>query len=132
MILVAFTYWNLWSFSVGVGRLPAREYDPVVAWEDKFLRIHYALITEDYHSGNIEYVTARSLRGEPRTVEDDLHWFHLKYVAIPLNLVRNMPDTPYVLGDFTSGDPIPEVPEGLTKLHDSGNGLILYKRNASQ
>jgi hypothetical protein len=127
-VLVASTFWNLRSFSSSVSRLPARESEPVVEWEDKFLRIHFALIRENYHKGKIEYATARSFRGEPKTENDDTRSYHLRYVTIPLILAPDSPDAPYVIGDFTGGDPVPDTPEGLKMILDPGNGLILYKR----
>jgi hypothetical protein len=39
-----------------------------------------------------------------------------------------MPDTPYVIGDFTAGDDLSGLPDNLIEIYDPRNGLILYKR----
>ena len=125
-VLVIGTYRNLWWFGIEVGSLPPRAIETVEVLEHQFRPVKYALIREDY-KGRIGYETARSFRGETRTVTDDMRWAVLRYVIIPSILVRDMPDTPYVIGDFTNEDSIPETPAGLTKVYDSGNGLVLYK-----
>ena len=101
-------------------------------WENRFLGLHYELIRQKYNGGKINYVTARSLKGEPRSDYDDLHWAALRYVAIPLLLVRDDNNTPYVLADFTDGAKPPDDPKGLIRIADSGDGLILYKRKLPQ
>jgi hypothetical protein len=131
IVLVISTCWNLWWFGVGVERLPPRIEDPIVVLENQFLPLKYALIEENYR-GRIGYETVRSFRGEPRRPTDDVRWAELRYVTIPFILVRDMPDTPYVIGDFTDEHSIPDTPAGLTKVYDHGDGLVLYKRMPMQ
>jgi len=74
----------------------------------------------------------RSLKGEPVNVRDNEHWARFRYASIPLNLVQDFKSVPYLIGDFTGGDPVPETIEGFVKLKDPGEGLVLYKRKADQ
>jgi hypothetical protein len=131
IVLVIGTGWNLWWFGVGVEKLPPRSADPLVILENQFLPLKFALIEENYR-GRISYETVRSLGGEPRTSMDDVAWVELRYVAIPFILVRDVTDTPYVIGDFTRETSIPETPAGLTKIYGNSNGLVLYKRTSVQ
>jgi hypothetical protein len=123
-------YRNLWEFESNRVGLPAPGMlDEIVVRENQFAPIRDALFREEkYRDGYLGYITNRSLRGEPRTDRDGVHWAELRFVAIPLMLERDRPDdAPYVLGDFIE-DSIPETPAGLVKVHDPGNGLILYRR----
>jgi len=104
----------------------------MVVWENRFLGIRDALFKEDYTTGNVDYVTSHSLQGQDRTLEDDVHWAQLRYVAIPLILVRDTLDTRYVIGDFTGAGAIPDIPQNLVKIYDTGDGLILFKRELRQ
>jgi hypothetical protein len=124
-------YRNLWEFqSNRVALPPLGQLDEIVTRENQFEPIRDALFRiENYRDGYLGYITNRSLRHEPGTDRDRVHWSELRYIAIPLMLEPDHPlDAPYVLGDFID-DSIPETPEGLIKIHDPGNGLILYRRN---
>ena len=130
-ILAYGIYRNLWEFQSNRVGLPAPgTLDEIVVRHNQFEPIRDALFRiEDYRDGYLGYITNRSLRSEPRSDRDGVHWAELRYVAIPLILERDHPDeAPYVLGDFID-DSIPETPAGLIKIHDAGNGLILYRRN---
>jgi hypothetical protein len=90
-----------------------------------------------YRSGPIRFVTNRDLQSKPTTVEDDKNWSLGQYVMVPWILFRNgravsghrEPEDPrIVIADFWDGPPS-EEPEGLTKIFDSGTGLVLYRRN---
>lgn len=130
--LIIGAFWNLWSFGAGVSRLPPRESEGMVIWENRFNEIRNELIRQKYRAGKVDFVTARSLKGESQTDSDGLHWSALRYVAIPLLLVRDDNTAPYVLADFTDGTKVPDTLEGFTRLAGSGDGLILYKRNLPQ
>jgi hypothetical protein len=126
-------YRNLWEFEFNRADLPAPgTLDEIVVRGNQFEPIRDALIRiEKYDGVYLGYITNRSLRGEPRTDRDGVHWAELRYVAIPLMLVRDgHDDAPYVLGDFIE-ESIPETSAGLIKVHDAGNGLILYRRKPS-
>ena len=109
-----------------------RQANDVVMWESRFVKLREALLREKYAEGKIAYETARSLTRKSAADYDDLHWVELRFVAIPLLLVRNDLDTPYVIADFTDGVPPPPIPDNLIKIEESGNGLVLFKRKVVQ
>jgi hypothetical protein len=121
--------YNLWGFAHHPGAVPPPgTTDEIVVRNNQFQPIEAALIGAGYRSGLIDYVSARTLRGEPQTTEDDARWAKYRFAAIPLNLVRDVPDAPYVLGDFTEDGKIPPTPQELIIVANPGNGLVLYKR----
>ena len=76
-----------------------------------------------------------------RIVETEISWLSprplakyrravLYYAAIPLNVVPDKLDAPFVLADFALGGSPDQLPEGFEKVYDSGNGLLLLKRRA--
>jgi hypothetical protein len=132
-IATAFLVWvicyNLWRFSNFSEAIPPPgTTDDIVVRYNQFEPIHVVLIAEGYRSGRIDYLTTRSIRGEPRAPEDDVRWAKYRFAAIPLNLVQGAPDAPYALGDFTDDGKIPPTPQGLIVVANPENGLVLYKR----
>jgi len=132
-IAIAFLIWvifyNLWEIASDPRAIPPPgTIDDVVVRNNQFEPIVAALFEEGYRSGRIDYMSARTLRGESQPIEDDHRWAKYRFAAIPLTLVRNAPDAPYVLGDFTEDGKIPPVPEGLIVVANPENGLVLYKR----
>jgi hypothetical protein len=122
-------YYNLWGFSNYQPGLPdPGTIDETVVRKNQFEPIHGALAAEGYRSGRIDYLSARTFRGEPRVPEEDFNWARFRFAAIPLTLVRDAPDAPYVLGDFTEDGKIPPTPQGLIVIANPLNGLVLYKR----
>ena len=99
--------------------------------EAKYLPIHWELKEENYR-GDLAHATARSFRGEKRTELDEVHYAQLRYVTVPLNLVPYPFDALWILGDFTSGEAVPEPPPGIVKVYDPGTGLVLYKREPQE
>jgi len=112
-------------------KLPSRGVYDVVGWEKAWEPIQVWLKSVGYDLGDIGYVTARSLRGEPLSEIENVHRAELYYVVIPLNLVQNRSDTPYVLGDFTAGRPT-ELPPGLVEVSDPGSRLVLLRNTLSR
>jgi hypothetical protein len=86
------------------------------------LRDHLNVI--GYRIGDLGFVSPTSLGG--MTEEDKIHRTYLSYVAIPLNVVENKLDAPYVIGDFLRRRP-DTLPPGLVEVYDPGNGLVLLK-----
>ena len=129
--LIAVACWNVQAFTSMVLKLPSRGVYDVVGWEKAWEPIHVWLQSVGYDLGDIGYVTARSLRGEPPSEIETAHRVELYYVVIPLNLRQNRSDTPYVLGDFTFGRPT-ELPTGLVEVYDPGNGLVLLENTLSR
>jgi hypothetical protein len=130
--LAAGTFWNIWWFTGFVRRFPPREQDPMVAWESRYRKLHDQLLRESYTTGQIGFVTERSLQRMPLNEQEYYDWSALRYFAIPILLEQGETGSPYLIGNFTyQGGPPPAL-AGYTKIADSGDGLILYKRNAAR
>jgi hypothetical protein len=127
--LIAVACWNIQAYTVMVFNLPAREY--AVGWDTAWQPIQQHLLSAGYSIGDIGYVTARSLRGEAPSDAEVTSWAELRYRVVPLNLVFNKQDAPFIVGDFAPERPA-ALPPGLTTVYDSGNGLVLLQRTAGQ
>jgi hypothetical protein len=132
IFIVVGTIWNVWTFATEASMSGSRQSNDIVVWESRFVKLHDALVREKHAEGKIGYETARSLGGMPPTRADEVHWAELRFVTIPMLLVRNDPDTSYVLGDFTDGATPQNIPESLIKVIDSGDGLVLFKRKVAE
>jgi hypothetical protein len=132
IIIIVGAIWNVWTLAAEVSSFGPRQSNDIVVWENRFVKLRNALFREKHTEGKIGYETARSLGGKPPTRDDDVHWAELRFVAIPMLLVRNDPDTAYVLGDFTDGVTPQNIPENLIKVEDSGDGLVLFKRKVAE
>jgi len=139
LILVFGTFWNISVFTVEtLKNLTPREADELSIQENRFKPIRERLISLTY-SGKLEFVTTQDLRSEATKPEDGLRWSQAQYVMLPWVLVRKSQtvggievhgaDLPFVIGDFPIDKPLPNFPPYLSKLFDTGNGLILFKRN---
>ena len=126
VLIVIAAAWNVWSFHRSVQLLPRRENDALVVLDDEIAPFRSRLQELGYSNSYIAYVTPRSLRGDPKTSEDDLRWVQMRYAMIPWILVQGTLDTSYLIGDF--GEANPELPSNLVKVLDSGKGLVLLKR----
>ena len=131
-IVVVSTCWNFWDASTSFGGLPPRDADELVVAERRFVPIRFALWDQGDLRGDLEYATARVLGGAAPGAQDTTHWPKFRYAAVPFNLAPGIKTAPYVVGDFTGGEPVRESPEGLIKLYDRGDGLVLYKRKAER
>jgi hypothetical protein len=131
-IVVAVAVWNIWMFTLFVMQVPPRDLNRTVVWEKRFEPIREVLHSARYRMGDLGYVTARGLRGEPVSDAEFINRAELYYVVIPWNLIQNTVDAPYVIGDFTFNEPTPELPQGLVKVFDPGNGLILFRGRAAK
>jgi hypothetical protein len=119
---------NFLNLSMSFSGLPPREKEEIVIYEKLFAPIRFALFTEGYDGRNLGYVSARSGPDKPGDPLDDVRRGKLRYVAIPLILLPDPQGMPYLIGDYTGGDPIPESLEGFVKIHDDHSGLVLYKK----
>src|SRR5262245_21582005 len=124
--LVAVACWNIGVSTCFILRLPPREVNEVEAWQKEWEPIQTRLIREGYGIGDVGYITARSLRGEEPSEREIVERTLLYYAAIPLNLVRNKMNSPFILANFKDEKPI-HMPPGLAVVYDSGHGLVLFK-----
>jgi hypothetical protein len=129
--VIAVAAWNIRAYTTTVLTLPPREENDLVNWERAWEPVHKELTHLGYTIGDLGYVTARSLRGEPVSESENIHRAELYYVVIPLNLIHGKIDAPFVLGDFTVERPT-ELPPSLVQVYDGGTGLVLLKSKAKQ
>jgi hypothetical protein len=121
--------WNIAGFTRSVFNLPPLEHNDLVGWEKQWLPLGLELALRSYSIGDIGFVTAATLRGQPPSELDQIRRLQLSYVAIPLNPVMGRLDTPYVIGEFTDGRP-PQAPPHLIPILESGN-MVLFKNTGN-
>ncbi len=124
-VLVSIACVNIWAFNQYVSRFPPKEADERVIWEQRLAAIQSVLISAGYRNGDVGYLPAGALKGQT-TAREEVDWVHVRYTMIPLNVLYNTVEAPFVVAQFTG-----EV-AGFTKLYDPGNGWALYQRKSSQ
>ena len=117
---------NIAQFTRHIFNLPPRQSDDRIIWEQRLDGIRNALRKAGYTSGDIGYMPAGVLMGKARTEREDVDWVQVRYAMIPLNVLQDNLDAPYVIAESTHSL------EGFTTLHDGGNGWILLQRNVPQ
>lgn len=117
---------NIWQFNQNVWNLPPRESDHRIIWEQRLSGIREALRSAGYARGNIGYMPAGVLQGKPRTEREGVDWVQVRYAMIPLNVLQDTLDAPYVVAE-SSGSL-----EGFTTVYDPHNGWVLLQRNSPQ
>jgi hypothetical protein len=122
---------SLLRLNIDLANAPPREQDEVSVMEGRYLPIHFYLKELNYRK-DMAHATTRSLRGEPLSESDHVHYAQLRYVTIPVNLIAYPSDSPWILGDFTAGEPVAPPPPGYVKAFDPGTGLVLYRRELQQ
>jgi len=127
-IVIVAACWNLWRFTLNVMSTGPREENSNVVFEKVWIPFFNEFVKADYRIGSVGYITARTLRGEAPTVEDEDRFVHFYYAAIPLNIVRDKLDAPFLLADFTISGTPDRLPEGFDEIYDSGAGMLLLKR----
>ena len=132
ILVVAAACANIWRFTGNVAKLPPRESDGRIIWENRLREIQQTLVAAHYRSGDVGYVAASVLKGHPRSAQDEVNWILARYVLIPLNLRQDSLDAPYVIADFSGSEPAPEIPEGFVQAYDAHNGLLLLQRQSRQ
>jgi hypothetical protein len=125
--VAVFAYWNVLSVFRTSIYLPPRETEEIVMLEKRLAPIRENLLAIDYR-GEIALITNQVLAGLPPKAEDNKKWGQFQYVLIPWVVVRDKQNTPVVLADFSDGPPAVAL-EGLSKVYDDGNGLILFRAN---
>ena len=137
--LVVTTFWNIWIFDKRAVAVP-RLGDEVVAQEGRYTDLRLRLLEAGFRSGYVGFITNRDLRSEPTTPEDDKRWLQAQFVLIPWIVLHGSRSvsgpmvkapTPFVIGDFWDGSPT-DIPPGLIKLHESEDGLTLFKRKSPE
>jgi hypothetical protein len=131
-LVIAVACWNVWTLTLRVLAFGSREENASVIFERLWTPVFFAFVRANYRIGDVGYITARTLRGEPPNDEDKYRRVGFYYAAIPLNVVPDKLDTPFVLADFTVSGPPDLLPQDFEKVYDSGNGLLLFKRRAAQ
>ena len=130
VILTGYAVLNpLWQGVRSYPDLPVT--DPVTIHETRIARLLPLLPA----SGVVGYVTTvennRIFAAEKSfaNVEFLAQYVLTQYTLAP-RIVRNSPDLPLVVGNFIDGPPAPGFLEknGLVRLKDFGDGLILYRR----
>jgi hypothetical protein len=123
--LIAVVCWNVAAYTSKVFSL--RNASSEVAGFEKLWEPFQAyLTTVDYRIGDLGFVSSTSLAGGGITEEENIHRSQLYYVVIPLNLVPNKLDAPYIVADFLRTRP-GTLPPGFVEVYDPGNGLVLLK-----
>jgi hypothetical protein len=125
--LIVGAFWSLHAVDLGIAGLPSRSAEDINQLEIQYDLIEFELIREHATPERIGYVTERTLQGTPPDDNANLRWSQLRYLMIPRVLVRGT-EAPYVIGDFKKGALVPAVPASLVEVYNSGNGMILYKR----
>jgi len=137
--LVVTTFWNIWIFDKRFAEMPPSS-DEVVAQEIRYTDLRLRLLAAGYRGGYVGFITNRDVRSEPNTFEENKRWVQAQFVLLPwivLHDSHTVPGppvkaaTPFVIGDFWDGFP-QNVPPGLIKLHESDDGLTLFKRKSSE
>src|SRR5688572_4971466 len=122
--------WNLLKLILDFGGQIPREENVLVKLERSFTPIRFALWKEGYTGRYLGYVSPRSTVGNKVATDDGPRWSMVRYLAIPWVVLDDSRDVPYVIGDYQTGETIPEKLDGFTRIYDRGDGLILYKRDA--
>jgi hypothetical protein len=120
LVLCAFV--NLAQFVEDVFTFPPRQTDDRVRWEQRLTGIRNALRKAHYDSGNIGYIPAGVLRGKERTDREDVDWVQVRYAMIPLNVLQDSFDAPFVIAESSNGV------DGFETVFDGHNGLILLQK----
>jgi hypothetical protein len=126
-VLIIGTFWSLHIVDSAVAGLEPRGEEDVTVIENRYRPIEFELIRQYPNAKRIGYVTALTLKGEPPDDLDNLRWAQLRYVMIPRILVRGAGE-PFVIGNFKPGEPVPDAPDNLVQVYDTGTGMILYKQ----
>ena len=126
IIVVVCATLNIGQFARYVFNLPPRQSDDRIIWEQRLDGIRNALRKAGYNSGDIGYVPAGVLQGTARTEREDVDWVQVRYAMIPLNVLQDSLEAPYVIAESTH-----EV-EGFTTFYDGSNGWILLQKKAPQ
>ena len=121
-LVVVCAFVNVGQFIKDVFTFPPRQSDDRIVWEQRLTGIRNALLKANYTSGNIGYMPAGVLQGNQRTSKEDVDWVQVRYAMIPLNVLQDSLDAPYVIAESSH-----EV-DGFETVYDGQNGLILLQK----
>ena len=121
-VLIVCAFVNLGQFIEDIFTFPPRQTDDRVLWEQRLTGIRNALRKANYNSGNVGYMPAGVLQGKERTDREDVDWVQVRYAMIPLNVLQDSLDAPYVIAESSSGV------DGFETVFDGRNGLILLQK----
>jgi hypothetical protein len=121
-VLVACAFVNLAQFIEDIFTIPPRQADDRIVWEQRLTGIRNALRKANYNSGNIGYMPAGVLQGKERTSREDVDWVQVRYAMIPLNVLQDSLEAPYVIAESST------AVNGFETVYDGQNGLILLKK----
>jgi hypothetical protein len=124
--VVMCAYWNVVAFDLASENIAPRESDEIVVQEKRLAPIRGILMQKRYLTGQVGFITNHSLAGLPPTPDDDKRWGQSQYVMIPWVLERNNMTDPFMIADFSDGQP-PAALDHLSALYDSGDGLVLFQ-----
>jgi hypothetical protein len=113
---------NIGQFAHDVFNLPPRQSDDRIIWERRLDGIRDALRKEGYTSGPIGYMPAGVLQGKPRTEREDVDWVQVRYALIPLNVLQDTLEAPYVIAETSGGV------DGFATIYNPNNGWVLLKK----
>jgi dolichol-phosphate mannosyltransferase len=118
--LIASACWNIFAYQKSVSNLPPRDRDDLVLQEQRFAEIRRILLQIGF-SGNIAFVANQ---------ENESRYLHAQYVMVPWVLLRYSRDARFLLADFGKESPseTPEIPQGFSRIYDSGDGLLLFEK----
>ena len=130
--LIAVAFLNLWHANRLAESIKPRNEDDVVVLEHRMIGIRNTLLGVKYLRGDLGYMPAGVLNGNPRTERESSRWVQARYVMIPWNLLQDSLAAPYVIVDSSLNGAEPRLPEGFVKLYDSGDGLVLLQQTQRQ
>jgi hypothetical protein len=113
---------NVGRFAQDALTYPPRETDDRIIWERRLTGIRNELIRVQYTSGDIGYVPAGVLEGKRRTEREDVDWVQVRYAMIPLNVLQDSLDAPYVIAESSH-----DV-DGFETIYSGRNGLLLLRK----
>src|SRR5262245_18887031 len=90
---------NVGRFAQKAFTYPHRETDDRIICEQRLNGIRNALIRVQYTSGTIGYMPAGVLQGKRRTAREDVDWVQVRYAMIPLNVLQDSLEAPYVIAE---------------------------------
>ena len=113
---------NVGRFAQHALTYPPRETDDRIIWERRLTGIRNELIRIQYTSGDIGYMPAGVLQGKRRTQREDVDWVQVRYAMIPLNVLQDSTDAPYVIAESSY-----DV-DGFETIYNGRNGLLLLRK----
>jgi hypothetical protein len=124
IVLVVSACANIWHFREYVSNLPPRESDDRIIWERRLDGIRDALLKAGYTTGNIGYMPAGVLNGNKRTAKEDVDWVQVRYALIPLNVLQDSLEPPFVIAELSGNL------DGFRKVYEGNNGWVLLQRKS--